>query len=377
MIDFTCTHCNQHLSTEDEHAGISLPCPSCKNVITIPKNKIGDKPPILKLGLPPMPTDNDKPQDNIISEPVEWYYGKGTQRIGPLTEEAIGRLIVEGTLAPSIYVWKKGMPEWEQAVKTELKSFFTKEHLPLSPKAKDDNKIHVVTSLISTRWYYASGSKKIGPIDEKIMSQLVDSGTVTCLTRVWHEGMNEWLPASETELKAFFKNSSLVSSNFQKFKSKSCLLKYAFIAGIFVTAILVCLAIGNSGKPKTASSEYSSSSAAPSSIRNEQLVDISGVYSSCNVNANSYLTILYDKSGEFKIVEDPSGLVYTGKWTFDGKSIRHNVTYSNMPASMSVGCQLNYKVISFKTSKSGVGTMKEIRVSTPTRDLYLIGGTPE
>ena len=45
----------------------------------------------------------------------KWHYSKGSQRLGPVTEEEIRRLATGGQLQATDFVWKKGMGQWAKA----------------------------------------------------------------------------------------------------------------------------------------------------------------------------------------------------------------------------------------------------------------------
>ncbi|MEI6422960.1 MAG: DUF4339 domain-containing protein [Lentisphaerota bacterium] len=89
-------------------------------------------------------------------------------------------------------------------------------------------------------WYYSVGNKQVGPVDEKIMRQLIESGTVNRTTRVWREGMREWLLSSETELNLLFKTSVSDSGNTIGVKKTTKILpfKYMLIGGVIIFAVL-------------------------------------------------------------------------------------------------------------------------------------------
>lgn len=42
------------------------------------------------------------------------------------------------------------------------------------------------------KWYYASGSEKIGPMSQKQFDELVNDGTIGRETLVWRKGMSDW-----------------------------------------------------------------------------------------------------------------------------------------------------------------------------------------
>lgn len=68
---------------------------------------------------------------------INWHYAKGTQQLGPVTDESLRDLIANGTLSPSDKVWRDGMPHWTPAGSVpELTAAFsaaTPVPPPLSP----------------------------------------------------------------------------------------------------------------------------------------------------------------------------------------------------------------------------------------------------
>ena len=46
-------------------------------------------------------------------------------------------------------------------------------------------------------WYYAKDDQQLGPVPQQEFETLVDDGTVTLSTLVWHQGMSDWQPHGE------------------------------------------------------------------------------------------------------------------------------------------------------------------------------------
>jgi hypothetical protein len=44
-----------------------------------------------------------------------WWYVSNNQRKGPIDEEELRRLLIDGTLSPNSFVWKEGMEKWQPA----------------------------------------------------------------------------------------------------------------------------------------------------------------------------------------------------------------------------------------------------------------------
>lgn len=43
---------------------------------------------------------------------MNWYYATNAQRVGPVTDQEMARLVADGTVTPDTLVWKAGMAEW-------------------------------------------------------------------------------------------------------------------------------------------------------------------------------------------------------------------------------------------------------------------------
>ena len=46
-------------------------------------------------------------------------------------------------------------------------------------------------------WYYAPNNEQLGPIDQAGLDRLVQQGTITPETLVWHEGLTDWQPLAQ------------------------------------------------------------------------------------------------------------------------------------------------------------------------------------
>jgi hypothetical protein len=43
---------------------------------------------------------------------MDWYYAEGTEHRGPITEDELRRLSIEGIIKSTTLVWRSGMPQW-------------------------------------------------------------------------------------------------------------------------------------------------------------------------------------------------------------------------------------------------------------------------
>ncbi len=44
---------------------------------------------------------------------MSWYYERGGESVGPVTEDDFSRLVAGGTIAPATLVWREGMANWQ------------------------------------------------------------------------------------------------------------------------------------------------------------------------------------------------------------------------------------------------------------------------
>ena len=50
---------------------------------------------------------------------------------------------------------------------------------------------------MATEWFYFSGGRREGPVDELHLKPLAESGTLRPEELIWNAAMNEWRPAGE------------------------------------------------------------------------------------------------------------------------------------------------------------------------------------
>jgi len=65
----------------------------------------------------------------------------------------------------------------------------------------------------SEKWYYMDGGKKCGPIDASKLVSKLTSGELAPDTRVWKTGMEQWSPATDTELVSHANGQKVISLN--------------------------------------------------------------------------------------------------------------------------------------------------------------------
>jgi hypothetical protein len=70
----------------------------------------------------PIPNAKGMQMDASTTESVSWFYEIDGQRKGPITQEAIIILIMQGTITYGMLVWKAGFPEWLKVEDSELRA---------------------------------------------------------------------------------------------------------------------------------------------------------------------------------------------------------------------------------------------------------------
>ncbi|MCX6984932.1 MAG: DUF4339 domain-containing protein [Lentisphaerae bacterium] len=208
------------------------------------------------------------------------------------------------------------------------------------PLPNGDGKYHTNTFTGTVEWYYAAGSKQVGPVDEYIMRQLVDSRTVTNSTMVWRQGMDDWLPASETELILPLKTPLSYSSNQIAVKktTKNSPLKYMITGGVIVFVILWY--IGNIYQKQNSLTDQSTQSRqAQSSLYNKTWTTIFD-------NGNCAI-LKYSDLGTFEVLLSSGNDIYaySGRFKINENDINHIVDTTNIPGAYP-GNKYSYSVLS-------------------------------
>ena len=65
---------------------------------------------------------------------AEWYYIGHYGQLGPLTPEQVEELVEGGVILPETYVWRTGMPQWQNAEHVvELRATFLRADVFAAP----------------------------------------------------------------------------------------------------------------------------------------------------------------------------------------------------------------------------------------------------
>ena len=92
------------------------------------------------------------------------------QQQGPVSTDALLKMIADGVLNGSSFVWNPSMAEWSKASDTEELKLY-----------------------VPTLWCYINGAGvQLGPVDEIMLQKALRSGNISPSTMVWTDGMDQW-----------------------------------------------------------------------------------------------------------------------------------------------------------------------------------------
>ncbi len=152
-INFQCNKCNNKIVTAGKNVGSTIKCPGCQGEVLVPNpNKLSSQ--IIQVaGLSSMPPP------------------KGESKVQPKSNT------VPAQDTPVIQIKEPGAG------------------------TSKENVIKVVPITETVEWYYSFEKQQKGPVNEEVLRQLIERGTVAGSTKVWREGMQGWTKVSDTELK--------------------------------------------------------------------------------------------------------------------------------------------------------------------------------
>ena len=152
---------------------------------------------------------------------AKWYYALGNEKKGPLSEAEFEALVASGVITSDTLVWSKGMVGWQSLleVRGEHTLLLTQTEQPRKMRVRCPDcgrrgvlNAELVGQIVRcpkcggqstatedsgsetavSKWYYALGNEKIGPLGEAEFETLIAAGTITTDTLVWCKGMSGW-----------------------------------------------------------------------------------------------------------------------------------------------------------------------------------------
>lgn len=134
---------------------------------------------------------------------LKWYTVVNSRPVGPLSAKEIVQRIQGGELNFASHVWKDGFSGWtriydvidfkpllpsepSQTFIAEIQKSTQASPPPLSPKQKEELRT----------WYVYLDEANYGPISDREVELLIESGRVTSSTYMWQKGFADWQAAS-------------------------------------------------------------------------------------------------------------------------------------------------------------------------------------
>lgn len=166
---------------------------------------------------------------------VNWYYVRGSERVGPVSVEVLRDLFTRQELNLESYVWRKGFQNWErlkdvaeldlsgkapaveEEIKTEEKSSPELEFKLDWAKIRDDEELFFV-KIGSDRKNYID-AENFGPFTIEELREAKDEKRINDKTLIYAPGLPGWIEAGETPL-----NPVVLDINLEHVKGEAPLL---------------------------------------------------------------------------------------------------------------------------------------------------------
>ncbi len=85
---------------------------------------------------------------------MHWFYEKDGQRMGPVDEEEVTRLIGLSDISPETLVWTQGLPDWVMVADTDLRMHFEHAGPPSLPGGRVKNTVVWILALAPLVGYF-------------------------------------------------------------------------------------------------------------------------------------------------------------------------------------------------------------------------------
>ena len=120
---------------------------------------------------------------------MNWYYAESGKQAGPITEAQLDEMVRSGKLAPETLVWREGLANWQSYRQAKTSGASPPPAIADGPAPEEK----------AISWFYEDAGKPTGPISDAEIQSLVISGKVRSGTRVWREGMVNWMPYAQAK----------------------------------------------------------------------------------------------------------------------------------------------------------------------------------
>jgi hypothetical protein len=137
------------------------------------------------------PAASQAPPPNSLSWDDEWYCVQDRKKIGPLSRQALQKLIGSGTIRPGDMLLKEGTQKW--AVASSVPEFAAHFPASTSPTPPAPAKPTIAPVPVSADgWFYVKNGKKAGPVPTPEIHRLVASGELAADILILRVGARKW-----------------------------------------------------------------------------------------------------------------------------------------------------------------------------------------
>jgi hypothetical protein len=141
----------------------------------------------------------------MTSNDVPWYYVKGNERVGPITEQELFELIENSSLVLSSYVWRRGFEDWKTLSEVdELAKYVDKvqsvgQEDEIEESFDWDNFDHSSKIfMIKTGVDRGQDEAEYGPFSFDLLKKLFNENRVNAKTFIYAAGMKSWTFIGDT-----------------------------------------------------------------------------------------------------------------------------------------------------------------------------------
>lgn len=152
-----------------------------------------------------------------------WYYVVGSERVGPVSSNALRTLLLSGEVTHESYVWKKGFQTWEKLkdVLHDIESSSAEMDAPQAPKEVESPEVKFTFSWNSLnenedRFFAKIGKDRrgvegeiYGPYTLIELKEALNGKRINLQTLIFSPGMSSWTKIQDTPINELFKGVSL------------------------------------------------------------------------------------------------------------------------------------------------------------------------
>ena len=136
--------------------------------------------------------------------------------MGPYSLEELNALLESEAISGDDLCWYEGRKDWVPV--SQLPGFIPspseQEPPPLPEAQPKEGRMEIApTAPSNIQWYYLQQERKIGPHALAELVRLIRASLLRRDVLIWHDGMEEWAPAYETELSEYFDEDANRSAN--------------------------------------------------------------------------------------------------------------------------------------------------------------------